>query len=272
MNKDLPDYTEQVQLYAWNGTELIPVLVDSNGNIVAVIKGDYSGILKTIAIDDKGYMLIKQLPILTVDRKGEVIFYDNFSNGIGIWSGTGSGTGGKAAIATEAFKTAGFSLKMATGVNGVSYGYLTGEIFYLKPSNMGIECNISFNNYVDYITIALHLYTKTQVYTLLIKINITEAKIQLSEDTVNWIDIPTSISLVANIRIFHSLKVVADFINGKYIRLIFDGTSYNISDYSLHSTTDDYYKRTQVNIQTASTSTLSGDTYLDSLVITQNEP
>ena len=51
----------QGQLYALMkgkyGTAYVPVTVDADGNLVSVMKGDYEGALKTLAIDDQGRIL-----------------------------------------------------------------------------------------------------------------------------------------------------------------------------------------------------------------------
>jgi len=52
-----PDWKRSVRLYGWDGTNIIPCLLDSNGNLIAIIKGDYAGTLKTVAVDDQGRML-----------------------------------------------------------------------------------------------------------------------------------------------------------------------------------------------------------------------
>lgn len=101
MGKGSPDYTRRVKLYAWNGTDLVPVLVDDDGRIVmvpygtATIEGDVDvtqvdnvreiqgvdGVtLRTIAVDNAGNIVgvLKglygtELKTIKVDSEGRMI-------------------------------------------------------------------------------------------------------------------------------------------------------------------------------------------------------
>lgn len=51
-----PDWYSNVALSGQYDTTLIPVIVDSDGHILAAMKGDYAGALKTVAVDTNGIM------------------------------------------------------------------------------------------------------------------------------------------------------------------------------------------------------------------------
>ena len=54
MAKGAPDYTKFVKLMAWNGTDLVPVLVDENGQFYALLKGHNGTQFVPLKVDAKG--------------------------------------------------------------------------------------------------------------------------------------------------------------------------------------------------------------------------
>jgi hypothetical protein len=56
-----PDYTSQALMKGMeSGVTIRTVAVDASGNIIGLIKGDYGGSLKTVALDSGGRLLVGQ--------------------------------------------------------------------------------------------------------------------------------------------------------------------------------------------------------------------
>lgn len=76
MVEDREDYEEVVTIKGSDGTDLVTVKLDANGNIVAVMKGDYDGALQTIKLDSEHRMLARVLPVIegvVLDKGDETI-------------------------------------------------------------------------------------------------------------------------------------------------------------------------------------------------------
>jgi len=137
---------------------------------------------------------------------------------------------------------------------------------------MGTEYNISFNSNVDYIDFHLILSSLDYIYTSTIKLDITNNKLQLQDFDEHWHDIATSLKLLTNDYIFHSLKLVCDFVNKNYVYLIFDGISYNITEHLLRYDETSFNPFLECRIDLFSEGGVNGIAYLDSVIITRNEP
>ena len=57
MARGEPDWKKGVRLYAWDGSQLVPILVDDSGQLYAVIKGTDGTQLRTLKVDSEGQII-----------------------------------------------------------------------------------------------------------------------------------------------------------------------------------------------------------------------
>ncbi len=57
MARGEPDWKRGVRLYAWDGSQLVPILVDDSGQLYAVIKGTDGAQLRTLKVDSEGQII-----------------------------------------------------------------------------------------------------------------------------------------------------------------------------------------------------------------------
>lgn len=223
-------------------------------------------------LQDDAELAVRLGAVSSIDRLGNVLFFDDFSNGKEAWYTLISGTGAAVAISAGRYRHGGFSLKLTGGSNSARFAMCQAVLTYPDPSKMGVECNISFNNEADSIQTKIYLYSGSAVYSCIIKIDITNNKLQLYDRNNTWQDIATSLNLLASDYNFHSLKAVGDFVNGNYIRVILDGVSYDISSHLLGYEVSTTNPQLTVHVVNGSKSGYNGIAYLDSVIITRNEP
>lgn len=316
MSKDLPDFTEQVQLYAWNGTKLVPVLVDSKGNIVAVmkgihnttlktiktdiegrmigvirdptsnrylaidangnitgvIKGEYSGTLKTIATNEQGYMLIKQLPILTFDKKGDVLFHDGFEDGLEVWEQASSGFTSKFSLSYQHKRSGGLAAKILTSVVHTGNSTLDHYMGYHKVSNTGLEVSFSFNHPHSIIKVMLSLEWGIHYYEGAIQYDQEHTKLLYLDNTNNFHDLMLNVRCPQNPGTFSTLKFVVDFLRGEYIRCMINGTPIGMSGIGMWDADPTGVGILSAQLRTDHDDTAGWEYYFDDVIITVDEP
>ena len=74
------------------------------------------------------------------------------------------------------------------------------------------------------------------------------------------------------LNVFHTLKVVGDFVNNKYVRLLFDSTTYDVSAYDLSESANSTAANLDVIIKNTNATDFSQTNYIDNVIVTQNEP
>jgi len=338
MSNGSPDYTRKVKIYAWDGTNLVPVkvdsdgniimvpygtltvdgavdvsqtdsireiqgadgvtlrtiAVDSSGNIISVIKGDYLGSLKNIKVDEDGRMIALITDELDIynnkvivgnaelavrlgsekffDRRGDVIFIDNFENGTAKWRLSGVGTGNKQVLTADKSRSRGYSVKLVGGSTATFLAEMYARIPYPVLSKWGFEVHFAMGSNIDKVQFSMVKFTGTQAKSGLIRYDRTNEKLQYVDKNGADQDIETSFKLSQSDYLFHVFKLVQDLENDKFHRLIINETTYDLSAYDVYTYSDTSTKHISIGIELYSRSGNNDYIYIDNVIVTQNEP
>jgi len=271
-NVNATDVNTVKQIQGYDGTQYRTLAVDSDGHLVAVIKGEYAGALKTVATNEQGFMLIKQLPLVSYDKRGDVVWYDSFENGVAKWSLGGGGAGNWQGLSFETANSGSCSLKLIGGSDGTLLSRAISYFPYLSLSRWGFEARFSIGPNMDKIYFILRHETGTNAKIASILYDRTNEKIQCQDSNGNYQDIATSFLLYENIYLFHVMKLVCNLETSKYDRLILNDVEYDLSSYDMYSFANVVTKHLEIQIYFYSRSGYNDYVYIDDVVVTQNEP
>lgn len=210
----------------------------------------------------------------TFDRRGNVLFMEDFEGGYARWfdSAVPPGLGGAVEWSQDKAKIGSFSLKM-TGPN-VEDGYTW--IMHYEPypvlSSMGLEVSILPVERIKSMSFQLQLYDGTQVSMGSIRWIKDTSTLQYWGSDLAYHDMTPLYGLPYSNWLFQTLKLVVDFENGKYERFIIGERSYDMRDYDLYTVASGDYRRVAAAIFVESSAAGSALAYLDNVIITQNEP
>ena len=205
--------------------------------------------------------------IHTFDRRGNILWYDDFEDGLNKWEVSLSGTGPSVALTNAQARKGALSCKLVSGTSGGAYSQINAYLPYNILSRMGFESAFTANGDTEY-TWRFWFYDGTNYY---------EASVTYS--ATDWLEIWTTAGwvAVANVpllhsdSLFHILKLVVDPITHKYVRLILNNTEYDVSASDMLPTANATAPHTLVTFRVTKGS--SGDTvYIDNVIVTQNEP
>lgn len=289
-----PDYTRKVILYAYDGTNFVPVLVDSNGNIVSVFKGDYAGTLQTVKVDSEGRIIALVTDELDIygnkvivgnaelavrlgsekffDRRGDVLFIDGFEEGIAKWELTGSGTGNAQVLTAERVRSGGYCVKLTGGSTLTKAAAMYTYFPYPVLSKLGFETHFAFGSVIDCLYFRIEQLTGTHIKYAYIKYDRTNEKLQYLDSAGVYQDIETSFILYEYSYLFDVLKLVIDLETYKYHRLILNEETYDLSAYSMFSEVNTARPHIRIKIDLVSRSGNNDYVYIDNIIVTQNEP
>ena len=226
----------------------------------------------THTLDDDAELAIRLGAISSIDRLGNVIFSDDFSNGIGSWLKTELGIGADISIDGDIFKSGGFSCKITPRSDDPYLGSIYNQLHYPDVSKMGLEVNMSMDSYIDYILITLILYDGSWLHYTAIKIDITNNKLQYLDSTQVYQDIVGSVSFPNVTSIFHNFKLKVDFVDDYYINLRYNSELYNLSTLGMYTEAFVSHKHLRSQISVYSKAGENGNVYVDSIIVTRNEP
>lgn len=234
--------------------------------------GMYSIASTIYKLADMGELAARLGSIVTHDRRGDVIWLDNFESNINKWLQTTVGVGASIALSAEAARNGGLSAKLITGNAINNYAQIAKAVPYPVLSNMGFE--ISFVVHDD-----MSLYRMWQrIYTGVLALT---GSIQYSHalKTLYYLDsgnvyqvIAVGIDLEDDIHLFHTMKLVVDYVNGKYKRLILNEHTYDLSAYDIYSVASGFNRYMLIWFEGLTAVAANTPFYVDDAIITQNEP
>ncbi|GAI84369.1 unnamed protein product, partial [marine sediment metagenome] len=139
--------------------------------------------LTTYRLNDMAELAVRLKATHSIDRLGEVIFIEDFSNGMDNWTETLSGNNAATSLSSEKYRSRGFSAKL-TG--GSTESWLAGIHTYIPLpiiSNIGVEASFSIDTNVSKVPIFLIYYNGSNYYSFGVQANITNKTLQYYDDT-----------------------------------------------------------------------------------------
>lgn len=208
------------------------------------------------------------------DRRGNVIFLDDFVDELG-WETTGTFASGYTVTrSTITTKSGGVSCKLV--VPASSYAQIGKWLPYPVLSRIGYEIAFVHSDNADTYNWYMYLSDGTDTYATAVRITDITASVGTLQIYVGagWIDIAT-VSLYGKHGMFHILKVAGDFTsaNRRYTRVIFNESEYGISSHTLDTSAPvvalPYIRLiAKVTAKAVGTATV----FMDDVIVTQNEP
>ena len=292
---EVPDWYRTVALVGQDaaGTPVV-VLLDSTGAIMAVMKGEYAGTLKNIAVDASGRVIMIPTDPADVwgnaismgnaelavrmgypggyDDRGRVLFTDSFEEGLSKGTSDKDGTLSAVEISSTSARLRGLSLKLTAGSDAGRYAAYEWYLPQPMPSKLGAQFIFTVDADTEYILVLLLLYDGSTCYQAMIRYDRVNSKVQYYNSAGVWTDLITSVSLLAYSKAFHYLKMVIDLEGNVYHRVLLDRWSWTTGGISLRATASSTSPRFSSQIIHYGALAANPSSYVDGVVFTQNEP
>lgn len=209
--------------------------------------------------------------ISVFERSGTTLFMDDFEAPTLKWEVTGSGTGAEAVLSTTYILKGSQSCKITGGSTADKSLELIRRLPAPAVANFGLEFAYNYNSNIDDLTITLYYYDSLKEHKAQIIIDYASQFIKYLDSAgdklaVNSLPLPYD-----SADLFHNIKLVADFINNKYVKLIYDDTEYDISSYSYYRSNSANEKHIAISIKITHGEATTQSIYLDSCIFTTNE-
>lgn len=219
---------------------------------------------KIFTINDSGELAARLGALSRFDRRGNVVWQDDFNSGLDKWQNVGVTWDGNCS------DQGGFSAKFTMATPGFS-AYMWKEIYPFMPDTLaGCEIAASFDSHVTVVSMSIR-HVEAGVETLF-----TWDYKPATNSFVILNDLGASpqvatLALSQSIYTFNYFKLVVDLTNLAYERLVCAGHEYDLSlikplqRATALTGTYDYVFIQQL-------STIAAEGYVDNLILTQNEP
>lgn len=230
------------------------------------------GAVAVYSLQDMAELAARLGSIDTFDRRGDVIFADGFENGLAQWYTSVIGTSGAVSASALRARSGGFSAKLITGTEVYGLAEIDRYFPYPALSRMGNEISFVVAGSVEQYEFGLAVNDGTHQLLALIRYDSQNKTLEYYGSDEAYHVFASDVNLFAYSYLFHTCKVVGDFANSKYVRLILDSTEYDLSAYALCSRADTTDPMASVYYIIYNKTAGSKTSYADDAIVTQNEP
>jgi len=234
--------------------------------------GVYTPKSTVVTLEDLAEQAVRLGSIVNFDRKGDVVWFDDFEDGIEQWTVTLTGNRGSALWSPTKPRNGSFSFELITGATNEDEVAITKYFSLPALSRMGFEYHFTSHAKLQYIIFGQAMSEDTARKIGSIKYDkVAETWYYYKED-VGWVALFPTMHLDDGGSAFHSVKIVLDFTTNYYVSLLVDKTLYDLSSYPLRSQTLAFTPSLLIQVTTRNNSAFAATVYLDDVIVTQNEP
>lgn len=208
----------------------------------------------------------------TFDRRGNVIFLDDFKDGIAKWGKAGSGAGEGIEWTAEYIGSGGFAAKLYTGDTLGNYAQMSTSLPYPVLSKLGFEVSYSIDWYLDHVSLLMHLATGTQLATAIIEWDRASGQCLYFGSDGNYHTLTPLMRLLTVKAHFNTAKLAIDPLTWEYVRFILNNTAYDLSNKAFRVVDSPAAPYLDCAVIIATNANHIATAYVDKAIITQNEP
>ena len=234
--------------------------------------GMYSLAQTIYRLADMGELAVRLGSIVTHDRRGDVIWFDDFEGGVEKWIRSGGGIGHEEVWSSEAARFGDFSLKLTTG--DLTDDYAQGYRLHAYPalSKLGFESSIFGENVLMEVHWQIEVDTGSDIYRFEIKLDNSTGTWAYLNSGGTYTNLSPAKTLYMSLPMFHIVKLVVDPESCEYVRLIVDDYTYDLSGLVGYKDGTTTFEWMATLVKVITLTDYSRTLHLDSAIGTQNEP
>jgi len=231
-----------------------------------------AGTITTYQLTDLAELAARLGSIVTFDRRGEVLFLDDFADGLVHWSWETDGAGASVDLSAARARIGRFSARLVGGSDGWRYAEIFRSLSPHAPSNCGFEVAFNYDDDLTFIRLTLIVYDgATRAEFGVIWYN-TSKELLYTGFEGDDVLLAAGIDLNRGPTPFHTAKLVTNVPNGEYIRFLLDNAEYSLAGIPGLSEASALAPDIELVVAVQSKPGVNGAAYIDAVIATQNEP
>ena len=206
------------------------------------------------------------------DRRGDVIWFDDFEHGVAKWDSLKGGADADFLPSVAACRNGGLSAKLVCASVTGKYMRIMKYLPYPVLGSFGVEASFTLNPANSYTILDVYLYDGTNWLNVAIQYSLITDRFSYRNSLGSMTVLAENLVLGESDKLFHTWKIAFDAPSQKYKRVILNETNYDLSAQGLWVYPSDISPRMEVRIETHTIGDVTVTSYLDDVIITQNEP
>ncbi len=224
------------------------------------------------SLQDMAELAVRLGSIVSFDRRGDVVWLDDFENNVNHWGTDTSGTGASVALTTDRARNGAKSVALITGNADGEYASILVGRQLPHLGRIGLELSLSVLSRVDHWLIDLSYSDGDEVIEAALRVYPATGIIQLYTRPRRWETIHTAGAWYSSAGYWYTLKLVVDLEARTYRHLLFGPTSIDLAAYDLYVGASGVAPIIEVYIYVEGMGGGVGTGYVDDVIVTQNEP
>lgn len=224
------------------------------------------------AINDMAELAVRLGSPAIQDRRGNVVFMEDFEKGVGIWSTVTSGTGSEVKLVVGYGMRGRVSARLTCGSTAGAYAALYRRIEPVVPSLVGLEASLDLLQGDEEVIFRMQSHDGTYYSIYYLKYDHGTGKLYVRDETQTYQEIGDIGTPSASTSTMLTIKLVVDMVNYRYYRVIVSGREYDASAIDTYKSSSSYAFLTDVFIGNYRDTASSRTVVVDNVIVTQNEP
>lgn len=210
--------------------------------------------------------------IVTYDRRGDIVWFDDFEHGLGKWTKVLDGTGARADLSLLYQRHGACSALLCAGATTPFLSQITTRTYCPGLTRCGLEASFSIVDTTGYVTLVLYVFTGTRVCLGGLRWTISDQLHQYLDAAGVWQTLAIDQVAYIGAHAFHTMKLVIDPDSEEYTRLLIDGIAYELPALAVLAADNTTPPQIVPAISNYGLTPQTRWVYVDDVILTQNEP
>jgi len=223
-------------------------------------------------LDDLGEHAVRMGSPNFFDRRGDVIFLTDFSEGLSMFRQMGSGLGPWVGLSTGNARTGAFAARLMPGPGLGGHAEL---VFTLAPPTVtGIGLEFSFGRDISpaYWEGHLEWFDGGARNIAWIRVNSATGGLEYYDNVTPWVYVGAVGQLRTWDGALHTLKMVVDIGRGEYVRVILNQQPFSLAGVPMPSPGAVGAPYLYGEVRHTNSVAIAAEGFVDNVIVTQNEP
>lgn len=223
-------------------------------------------------VTDLGELAVRLGSIVSFDRRGDVVWLDDFESSLNKWFTSSSGAGGGVSASLTYARNGQTSALLTAGSDAAAIATMEHSLPFPHLSRFGFEASESHPLDTDIIDYFIDLFDGSTKTEFVIRQRIVINDVQYQDENGVFVTFTTTPTILASFTFFNASKIVVDFTSKEYVRLILNNVEYDLSGIAAKESASVSRAQLIVRIRNIGREGNNDKVYVDDVIVTQNEP
>ena len=167
---------------------------------------------------------------VTFDRRGKVLWLDDFEGGVEKWTAGSNPAGGSLEWSSESSKTGRFCAKLTLPAMIGGQAYMTCHLAYSPTATLGMEASFALpSEDVSSLQLTMLVTGPTLTRWAALRYSVPVRKLYYADQGGAYQELEPAVRLGTGANFFHTMKLVMDLDEQQYVRCVLDNHEWSMA-------------------------------------------